>query len=479
MQVLDKRQLFSDELLEGTLLLELVATAGCCSAHFGSFRGQFNGPYIFRHWGVDFGPPVPWPGALLWLGLELFMSSSPEKELERTEPDSKLHIPTAFDIMWEGLLDASCFIFGCVLWLLACSQFLHKYGSESREVDTIILCFPVIFGPAALLRIFFSMMRRQLYYALFRRGILLKLNQTSLFHDFLLMWSGAGIVLAVSAVLRGLFLAVKTGQISSMDVVVTQLLVFISPLYTMVSALLYSLDTESACIRRKCTLELEDLGENLTVSTDHKAGRWEKDSCCGLKFQGAIIHSQVAILTEPQFCSAASSVISATDLATLNASGALDAGGDDLRLSMWDMRWASRLISQTCLEHRLSLVLLMPVLAVCILTLNLTSTVLCIKHRSDMPQLSSLESTIGELVPPLSPELREHTLYVDIMRRALSIEAGMDPTQTSSLDVSIAGDSEPPPESRFDLGDVRLDGMNPHENHTRGSQSQEQRMREV
>ncbi|CAE7484239.1 tauD, partial [Symbiodinium pilosum] len=185
--------------------------------------------------------------------------------VKRTAHDDKLHIPTSSEIMWEGLLDALCFIFGCVLWLLACSQFLHKYGSESREVDTIILCFPVIFGPG------------------------------------------------------------------------------------------------------KCMLELEDAGENLTVS---------------------------------------------------------------------------------------------------IFTLNLTSTVLCIKHRSDTPQLSSLEPTIGELVPSVSPELREHTLYVDIMRRALSIEASMDDKQTTFLDVSITGDPDPPQESKFETGNMRSTKVRLHRAHS-------------
>lgn len=333
--------------------------------------------------------------------------------------------------MLEGLLDALCFIFGCVLWLLASSQFLHKYGSESREVDSIILCVPVIFGPAALLRIFLSMIRRQLYHALFRHGVLLKLEQTPLSRDFLLIWSGLGLILAISAVLRGLFLAVQTGH-TSLDVIVTQLLVFISPLYTIVSALLYSLDMESACLKRKCVIELENVGERLSVSTDR----------------------EVTVLSEHELCAAASTVTSASDFVNLSGNGPA-AEGCGLRLSTWDMRWASRLVSQTCREHRMALLLFMPVLAICILALNLTSTLLCIKHRSDMPQLSSLQSTIGELTPPLSPEIREHALYVDIMRRALSIEAGMDDSQTTSLKVSIEGDASPPQESRFQLDSLR------------------------
>ena len=35
-------------------------------------------------------------------------------------------MPGAFEVMCEGLLDATCFVFGCILYLGACSQFLHK-----------------------------------------------------------------------------------------------------------------------------------------------------------------------------------------------------------------------------------------------------------------------------------------------------------------------------------------------------------------
>ena len=47
-----------------------------------------------------------------------------------------------------------------------------------------------------------------------------------------------------------------------------------------------------------------------------------------------------------------------------------------------------------------------------------------------MPQLLSLEPSLGRALPTASPEIRNHVIYVDIMRRALSIESEGDPIQT-------------------------------------------------
>ncbi|CAJ1390970.1 unnamed protein product, partial [Effrenium voratum] len=59
---------------------------------------------------------------------------------------------------------------------------------------------------------------------------------------------------------------------------------------------------------------------------------------------------------------------------------------------------------------------------------------------SDVPQLLSLEPSLGRALPTASPEIRNHVIYVDIMRRALSIESEGDPIQTTSLRAEVVGE---------------------------------------
>ncbi|CAJ1440656.1 unnamed protein product [Effrenium voratum] len=324
MQVLDHRRFVFDEVLEAVLVVELVSTA--C--------------------------------ALVWLVSEmLFMHSVNHLGDVCEEYDKRLQMPGAFEVMCEGLLDATCFVFGCILYLGACSQFLHKYGSQSQNVDTLILCIPAIFGPCSLLRIFLSISRRQLYYTLYRRGILLVFEKVPMWKDLLLIWSMMGSVLAVVAVLSGLGLAVSMNQVSKRDML-TQLLVFTSPLYTMVSSFQWEMDAETHCAQRRCVLELDEQspGEEQAVTTSHK----------------------LRVVSERSFCAAARSAHSITECLERKMDLCESSGP---AFGPRDMMWANHFLCQTSSKHRLSLVVFMPLLLLCILSLAMGSTVLAIKHR--------------------------------------------------------------------------------------------------
>eukprot|EP00435_Cladocopium_sp_Y103_P045238 s1027_g12.t4 len=361
-------------------------------------------------------------GSLLWLASEVIFSAavSASDVSDSSEVDGRLKLWGAMEVMGDGLLNALCFLLGCLLWILASSQFLHKYGSQSSTVDTLILCIPAVFGPCALLRLFLSISRRQLYYTLFRRRILLALEKTPCWKDGLLLCSILGLALGILSVIAGVLLASKEAEVRR-DVILTQLLVFLSPLYTMVSAFLYELDAEATCVKRQCTLQLQELEMSTTdrrpmaVTTQHTVQLWpERAFCDGARKSQP---GSLECLQQPP--------------ETYDSSAPA--------FAMRDMMWANRLVCHTSENHKVSLLVFMPVLMICILSLSLGCTVLSLKHRSDMPQLLSLEPSVGTINPSISPDTRHTTLYVDILRRSVSLESSLDLSQTTSLQTETLG----------------------------------------
>eukprot|EP00434_Breviolum_minutum_P004993 symbB.v1.2.004406.t1/scaffold247.1/size253962/6 len=353
MQILDSRRFFLDEVLEVVFVLEILAALG----------------------------------ALVWLISEVVFSKSipSSPAICPTSVDERLQLSGALEVMADGLLN----------------------------VDTLILSIPAIFGPCALLRL-----------------ILLALEVKPFWKDGLLLCSMMGLFLGLSSVITGIVLASMSGEITK-DVLLTQLLVFLSPLYTMVSAFLYELDGESTCVQRRCVLQLKEVELTSTsaqaVTTKHEVQVVPEHASGGpgifcegaRKNAGSDLESLTQIRSQvgPSPVDTRLGGVVApwrydVDSLLTDPEGNLESNAMNApAFSIRDMMWANRLVGHTS-DHKVSLLVFMPVLMICILSL-------------------------GRISPPITADMRQQCLYVDIMRRSVALETSLDLSQTTSLETEI------------------------------------------
>ena len=269
---------------------------------------------------------------------------------------SHVAVAQAIDIMMEGMLDAICFVLGCMLLLLAASTFLKKFGSNDNPTDAIILTYPLLFGPPALLRIFLCICRRLLYHALFKHGVIIDFSKGVSQHDFLLSWSYLGFVVAVGILIFDAYIRVHEGQVTAKAMTIN-VIVFTSPLYYMISSLLNSLRVEQEAIKRTCLQQLEktkgpDAPEEVSPSAKHKLCPLAEGSICRAARGRKDLNLSIKLAKE-----------------------APDRHDSDERFGLRDMFWVPRLVSgtgrSTC--GALLLVTSMPVVAFLTMLLALVS----------------------------------------------------------------------------------------------------------
>ncbi|OLP86361.1 hypothetical protein AK812_SmicGene32552 [Symbiodinium microadriaticum] len=294
--------------------------------------------------------------AVYWLLRELYLLFClPALDMHAVDVDEHLVIP-AIDIMMEGMLDAICFVLGCMLLLLAASTFLKKFGSNDNPTDAIILTYPLLFGPPALLRIFLCICRRLLYHALFKHGVIIDFSKGVSQHDFLLSWSYLGFVVAVGILIFDAYIRVHEGQVTAKAMTIN-VIVFTSPLYYMISSLLNSLRVEQEAIKRTCLQQLEktkgpDAPEEVSPSAKHKLCPLAEGSICRAARGRKDLNLSIKLAKE-----------------------APDRHDSDERFGLRDMFWVPRLVSgtgrSTC--GALLLVTSMPVVAFLTMLLALVS----------------------------------------------------------------------------------------------------------
>ena len=252
--------------------------------------------------------------------------------------------------MLEGMLDAICFVLGCMLLLLAASTFLQKFGTNDNPSDAVILTYPLIFGPAALLRIFLCISRRLLYHALFKHGIIIDFSKGVSQRDILLIWSYLGFLIAVGILVTDAYRRVHEGRVTAKAMTVN-FIVFTSPLYYMVSSLLNSLRLEQEAIQRMCLQKLDKVQglEEVSPSSKHKLMPITEGSICSAARARQDLHVSIKVAKQ-------------------------DALSDE-RFGLRDMFWVPRLVSgtgrSTC--GALLLVMSMPTMALLTMLLALVS----------------------------------------------------------------------------------------------------------
>ncbi|CAJ1417867.1 unnamed protein product, partial [Effrenium voratum] len=360
---------------------------------------------------------------LFWLVREmLLLYMRPDYGHMETKVDAHLVIPSTMDIMLEGMLDAICFVIGCMLLLLAASTFLLKFGKRNNPTDVLLLSYPLLFGPAALARVFLCNCRRLLYHNLFQHGVMIDFSAGASGQDPLLQYTYVGFSLAVVVLIIDSVHCVLDG-LSTWKGMIINVVVFTSPLYYMLSSVLNSLRLEKEAINRMCLQQLEKGTEAGCVvpSSEHK----------------------LLPISEGSFCRAARS---REDLQVC-IQVAKKQPNDDAQFGLRDMTWVPRLVAGRCKSTAFLLVVSMPVLALLAMTLGLASLAWLIKHRTDVPEITTMKADVPGLTPAFNYEVMEYVIAVPASHGAVSFTISADVDRTAVINASALD------------GNVRLDDI--------------------
>ena len=331
--------------------------------------------------------------------------------------DPHLVIPTSLDIMLEGMLDAICFVIGCMLLVLAASTFLHKFGAGNNPADVLLLCYPFIFGAAALIRIFLCNSRRLLYHSLFLQGVLLDFNHTKSGRDLLLLYTYLGFAAAVGVLFFDSVQSVQDGMMGWKGMAVNTV-VFMSPLYYMVSSLLNSLRLEKEAVNCMCVQKMDS---EVTISS-------------------AFEHLQLIPIYEGGFCKAARKG-NGMDVSIEMAKSSSDP--DDLdHFRLRDVFWVPRLVSGKS-KSEILLVVAMPILALLAMLLGLVSLAWLIKHRTDVPEIESLTVDVAGLSPDFSFEITDYSLLLPRLQPQITLSMYANTDRTNFLNASVVHSETP------------------------------------
>lgn len=311
------------------------------------------------------------------------------KESGVEELDPHFLVPSSLEIMFEGMLDAACFIIGAGLLLLAGSTFLQKFGSGSNPADLILLCYPLLFGPAAITRIFLCLCRRLLYHHLFQKKVLLDFNTPSSqasHRDFLSVYTYLGFAVAVSVLIFDAVQSVNDGVVK-WKVMLLNTFVFMSPLYYMVSSIFNSLRTEREATQRMC---LQGLGQAETKETVET------------------LSHQLLSISEGAFCKAARGE-SDLELCISQAQAVTDESGASFGFT--DLFWVPRMVAGRFRPVSLLLVISMPLLTLLTMLLALASLAWLMKHRTDVPEIEAMTADVPLLTPSFDFEVTDYAIF--------------------------------------------------------------------
>ena len=287
--------------------------------------------------------------------------------------------------MFEGMLDAVCFIIGCGLLLLAASTFLQKFAFGNNPADMLLLCYPLIFGPFALLRIFMCFNRRLLYHNLFLKGVMIDFSSAGKRSDFLLSYTYLGFGVAVCVLLFDALSCVQD-RIIGWKAMAIQTVVFTSPLYYMVSSLLNSLRCEQEAINRMCMQKLEQGSdaERVEPSSEHKLTPISEGIFCRAARERQDLNACIELARFEETAERQRSAASFAALASAEEEED-DSETESDYFKVMDMFWVPRLVSGQSNSVSVLLVVSMPVVTLLAMLLCLASLAWLIKHRTDVP----------------------------------------------------------------------------------------------
>eukprot|EP00438_Fugacium_kawagutii_P035866 Skav236469 [mRNA] locus=scaffold3359:23727:29371:+ [translate_table: standard] len=374
-------------------------------------------------------------GVIWWLVREIILHKrKADSGADEGKTDPHLVVPSSLDIMFEGMLDAVCFIIGCGLLILAASAFLQKFGTGTNPGDVLLLCYPLLFGPFALLRIFLCFNRRLLYHNLFLKGVLIDFSAAASRRDPLLLYTYFGFAMVVGVLLFDALQNVQDGNVG-WKTMAMQTVIFTSPLYYMVSSLLNSLRVEQEAINRMCMQKLEKGSETESVepSSEHKLTPISEGIFCSAARERQDLDACIQLAKVQE---TAERLKSATSLASLGSGDDDDAAEESTHFKLMDMFWVPRLVSGKSETVSTLLVVSMPVVTLVAMLFSLASLAWLIKHRTDVPEIVGLVTDVPGLSPSFNFEIVDYTLFVPKRHGVITLAARSELERTHKMNAS-------------------------------------------
>eukprot|EP00438_Fugacium_kawagutii_P028832 Skav206518 [mRNA] locus=scaffold2251:296949:299031:- [translate_table: standard] len=168
-------------------------------------------------------------GWCVYLGFSVVQTGGVSTALGEQHYDEQLVLPSPVFIMFQCLKNCVLFILGCGLFMAQGCHFFEEYDDTSGIGYLLVLAFPLLFGTAALLRIFMSTARCQVYYKALKEQTLVKYKPIA--WSPLLLWFWLGCFITVG------FAARVSWQEGTSSKGIVNLAMFASPLYYTVSSL--------------------------------------------------------------------------------------------------------------------------------------------------------------------------------------------------------------------------------------------------
>eukprot|EP00435_Cladocopium_sp_Y103_P005469 s5071_g1.t2 len=322
-----------------------------------------------------------------------------------TDVSSKhLRIPSTTEIISQALIDVLCFIIGCGLFVLEGERFFRIYHDQDGIGFFLVIAFPLLFGCAAVMRIFLATSRCHLYYESLRSGMLLQLQPVTLLRDPLVLWFWLGLIITVANAAKVVF----TNDSHWTDDL-KALIVFVSPLYYMTSSLVDIQFAESIAVKQHCTLALEGISKDspITLGADDSILPVQESTFVRLARERKVI--QPPALSE-------------------------EAGDAGCSLNILDFQWVGFVALQRAQGlNRVLLRFFNPQLICALLCLGLFSFVVSFRTMTATPHLLELGVIGAGLSKGFDPSLTEYALLTHNSQHLTGVAAKVNPSETSLL----------------------------------------------
>lgn len=301
---------------------------------------------------------------------------------------------------------------GCGLFALEGERLFRTYHDPSGVGYILVLCFPLLFGCFAVLRIFLATARCHLYYESLRNGLLLKFHVSSSRFDPLVLWFWLGIIITLGAALKVVWYEQSTFL---MDV--QALVVFASPIYYMTSSIMDIQYAENTALKSECILGLSGISKDEPVTV-------------GAKNNIVPVHESVFV------CLARSKQpVNSTSTTSEDASAE--------RLSVSDLRWVAGVSRRTATGvNRLFLLLFDPTLVCTLLCLAMLSCTVCFRKITTKPEMLKLEVIGGVLATGFSPQMQDYSVFLERGGAFVAIHGQVDAAETARFSVLADGVAE-------------------------------------
>ncbi|CAE7389437.1 unnamed protein product [Symbiodinium sp. CCMP2592] len=292
-------------------------------------------------------------------------------------------------------------------------RLFRTYHDPSGVGYILVLCFPLLFGCFAVLRIFLATARCHLYYESLRNGLLLKFHVSSSRFDPLVLWFWLGIIITLGAALKVVWYEQSTFL---MDV--QALVVFASPIYYMTSSIMDIQYAENTALKSECILGLEGISKDEPVTV-------------GAKNNIVPVHESVFV------CLARSKQpVNATSSSTSE-----DASTEHLSVS--DLRWVAGVSRRKATGvNRFFLLLFDPTLVCTLLCLAMLSCTVCFRKITTKPEMLKLEVIGGMLATGFSPHMQDYSVFLERGRTFVAIHGQVDAAETARFSVLADGVAE-------------------------------------